>query len=385
MARKSMYRVSGNLMPEKKVQFDTIIHVSENWVYKLVGKTLHISQDYGVSYTQILNFSSKLNEIRFIHRFSNGTLLIGDHTRLAYTTDNTNLTYTDVKNLNGTTYVPAIQFDNFTLVNGSNIQKMNNGTKEVFMWGNYNNSENDSMSPNCFIWYTEDFGKTVKCIFHFGESIPVNKTDTLYARHVHNVEYNPKDNTFWFCTGDEPMNINANWVQVKPNTSSSTGFDFYWINTGAPYQVSNLVFVDDWIYASLDTSGGGLVRIKYSEASDPTKFEHLKTGLNDVLFIYVKNNKAIIVQSRWKGTQEGRRFWYSPNIEGSIWHEIYGDMPEGYTGASIYCRVYYPNSKGMILSGIQMNFNQGFHLYNFTPSVWLNDILDKNGFKDAFK
>lgn len=380
-----MFRASGNLIPEKKIQFDTIVHVSENWVYRLIGKTLHISQDYGISYTKILDFSNKLNEIRFIHRFSNGTLLLADNKRIAYTNDNVNLIYSNVFNLDGSIYIPNINYDNFTLVNGSNVQKMNNGTKEVFMWGNYNNSENDTMSPNCFIWYTEDYGTTIRCIYHFGESIPVNKTTPLYARHVHNVEYNPADNTFWFCTGDTPMEINANWGKIVPNPSSSTGFDVYWINTGEPYQVSNLVFDGGYIYASLDTAGGGLVRIKYENAADPSKFEHLKTGLNDILFIYVKNNHAIIVQSRWKGTQEGRRFWYSPNLSGNIWHEIYGDMPEGYTDASIYCRVYYPNSQGMILSGIQMNFNQGFHLYNFTPSVWLNDILDKNGFKDAFK
>lgn len=385
MARKSLFRASNTLAPIKKIKFDTIIHVSENWVYKLEGSKILISDNYGATYSKNIDFSGILTEIRFIHRFSNGTLLIGDHKKLAYSVNGGQLVYSSVFDINGNPYVPQIQYDSFSLVNGSNVQIINNGSKEVFMWGNYNNSENDSMSPNCFIWYTEDYGKTVKCIFHFGQSIPVNRDTTIYARHVHNVEYNAKDNTFWLCTGDEPMDINANWVQVKVNANSPTGFDFHWINSGAPYQVSNLVFVDDWIYASLDTSGGGLVRIKYNEAGDPSKFQHLKTGLNDILFVYVKNNRAIIIQSRWKGTQEGRRMWYSDDIENSSWHEIYGDMPEGYTDKSIYCRVYYPNSKGMILSGIQMNYLQGWHQYNYTPSVWLNDILDKNGFKDAFK
>lgn len=327
MRKRSILRggSTNSSIPPVKIRFDSIVHNYNNMVFRVVDKDLHISNDYGTTFDRVLHFGAMLSEIRFIHYFSNGRLLIGDNRKLAYSNDLITLAYSNVLDENGNVFTPILTYDNFSTVNGTSVQKMDGGLKEVLMWGNYNNSENTtSTTDRAYIWYTENYGATVRCIFRFGVSIPVNKSSTLPARHIHGVEYNSADNSFWACTGDEDLNTYAHWVKFTPNPSSPTKFDANWINTGARYMVSNMLFVGDYIYCSWDVAGGGLTRVKYTDVLDPSKFEDLKIGLNDILCVIVKNNNALIVQSRWKGTQEGRLLWYSPDLASNEWVEILG-------------------------------------------------------------
>lgn len=361
---------------------DSVIHATDNYLLKLDGDFLKISEDDGLTWPRFLKFTTKLNAIRITHIFSNGIILLGDHKKLAYTDVNFSVfEFSTVRDINGDIFSPVLNYDNFSTVNGTSVQKDADG-KEFLMWGNYNNSENNNIT---YLWWTEDFGENVKCIYQFNISSTENN-GVLLARHVHGVTYHQPLNEFIVCVGDEPTTTYSHWVKVIYNKANQNPFSFYHIGSGDKYKSANLVIDSGYVYASLDTAGGGLIRIPYAEMDDVTKFEDIKVGLNDALFIWVKGNEALIVQSRWIGSNDGRYFYYTEDFTNpNLWQFIKGITTPEATENTIHARVFPPNNKGMVLSGLQLNYTQAFHMYNFTPSTWVNKSLEKAGFPNAFK
>lgn len=74
--------------------------------------------------------------------------------------------------------------------------------KEILCWGGYNN-EDKEFKPR--LWMTSDSGRTVRCTYKFGD------WGQLKARHVHAVNFNISDCSFWAQTGD--FTDQCHWLQ----------------------------------------------------------------------------------------------------------------------------------------------------------------------------
>ena len=94
------------------------------------------------------------------------------------------------------------------------------GGREMLIWGNYANVRTEPVPSN--IYYSFDGGETVKIAYTFGQN-PKHQypgaapatwlgaaDNPVLCRHIHSVSYNPAENAFYACTGDN------NRVHGKP-------------------------------------------------------------------------------------------------------------------------------------------------------------------------
>lgn len=133
------------------------------------------------------------------------------------------------------------------------------------------------------------------------------------------------------------------------------------------------------------TQGGGLCRVKITDAGDISKHEVVyEVGTDLGGFIMGKNGDVALIATKYfNANYVGCWIKYSSDL--IHFHTIIGDMPIGTTNNSIYGRLFQPNSKGDALASVQLSYNQPMYQYTFLPSVFINKIIRKAGFPNAFK
>lgn len=339
--------------------------------------------DCGDSFTQSLNISA-IDKIRFLHVFENGNLLITSHTQAWYSDDWLTLKSCTVLGIDGLPFVPTLVYDNFTAPYGARKQTRNG--LEVLMWGNYNQTDNQ---PNVavglcksYVWFTEDFGVTVKCIFQMPFSSTTN-AGVLNARHIHDVCMNPEDESFWITTGDEPTSRDSHWIKAAWNNTTSE-WEFLRVGSGSAFKSGMINFYDGYIYHAHDVAGGGLKRVLVSEASDVSKHSQVYVTGNDLLgFFLGERGDMLLVVSKFFGPNPGREMYYTADRVN--FNKVLAPLPSGYSDNSIFFRVFPPNTKGKILSAIMYRYDTPYDTWNLLPSIWLDEVVKRAGFPDAFK
>ena len=215
---------------------------------------------------------------------------------------------------------------------------------------------------------TSDYGKTVQCTYRFSES------DELEARHVHAVNYNRDDSTFWAQTGD--YEGQCHWLKGQYDSNKD---NIIWelIGSGMEYKTGNMQFYDGWIYAAKDSYPGGVFRVKYDDArSLKDKSENIITTPNDCLSVYVSNKgEIVVIMTTTNSTMDPRNIYYSSDQR--VFVNYQGPIPDFLLkyGYSIYYNTWGITQDGNLLSGIRTKDKVGLSGWNFTPSVWLNEVL----------
>lgn len=369
--------------PPVKIQFQNLLALNENLYVKKEGNKLYLSEDYGESYLNEIDVSI-VGDIRSICIFSNKRLMLCSR-KNAYYIDSewSTILESTILDVNGNTWVPPLINDNMMSFQGITPEKV--GNIELAVFGNYNNdqSANNDINAIAEVFYTKDYGKTIKVFFRSGVTTALNWSGVVYCRHIHHVARNPNDNSFWIQSGDEPTTTMSHWLKASYEVNSDT-FSIEHIGSGDRYKTTNLFFYNEWLYYADDTANGGFCRVKISEASIPSKHEKLIALGVDLAGIVVGHSGqvALFPIKHFNASYDGRKITYSKDLIN--WHTVVGDMPDGGTSNSVYGRFYKPNSKGKALAGIQFDFNTRKYLVNFLPSVFVDEILEKNGFEKPF-
>lgn len=373
----------GEVIPPPKISFGTNLAVNENYVVRKIGAFLQRSDDYGETYPVQID-TSIIGDLRMIHVFRNGALLVCGRMKAYYSNDWLTLQESTVIGVDGNPWIAPLSSDCFMALSG--IEYMEVAGQEFCVWGNYNNDQNGNGNLNtiaeCF--YTRDRGATIKVFFKSTVTNVAGHTGVIRCRHIHQVVQNPYDGSFWILTGDEPRPEMSHVVKAVYNPANDT-WALSKIGSGDFFKWGAVIFYDNHVYYSRDLDAGGMWKVPLADVSDSSKhIELVEIGTDMVPIMMGPRGDILVIPMKWfNANYDTRRIWYTPNqID---WFIITADMPEGYDDDSIFLRCFQPNSRGMVLSGIQRDNFQPMDEYDFMPSVWLNDILAKNGFTNAFK
>lgn len=359
------------------VMFGKYMFSSGDILVKYQYEHLYLSQDQGQSYGPGLSIHD-LGTITFIHVFENGNLLICDEQQAYYSEDWQTLNESTVLDIDGNPLVPT-EKDNFTLIASFDRQIVDG--VEIKAWGNYS-TEPGVEYDNINVWYTADYGKTVKSTIKFGTSGngPISELET---RHVHGVDFNAEDETFWLQTGDhddEPI-VAKGIYDLEKDT-----WEWDLIGQGQDYKWSNVIFYEGYAYFNLDYSpDGGVMRAEYEDIGDVSKHKRLLTTPNDAVnMIMGERGDMVVTTTKWGGPDKARMLYYSPDR--IHFYDIVGDRPAGFSEDTTYGRVFGANSQGKILAGVWDDTEASpLSDWDGLPSVWLDEMVRNAGFPDAFK
>lgn len=353
----------------------TLIASVDNMLVNYTGDKLILSTDGGVTYSKSLSIPD-VKIIRFIYLYKNGDVMFADHTKVYYSNDWKSYHESRILNQDGTVWTPKAAYDNFTCAHMDDVRSIVNGV-EVAVWGNYTTESDIQYSDNIKVWYSPDHGKTVKCCYVF------NTSKTPSARHVHAVDFQPDNNTFWLQTGDEEKT--SHWLKGKYNTSTDT-WSWTRFADGMHFKTTNMVFRGSDVYWSWDTTPGGVVRAPVATMGDVSTHKVLFVTKNDCTNVIIGPAGDIAaIQTVWGGTEQPRIFYYAP--DGVNFVKIVGDIPSEYTNLkdAQYYGVWPINSSGKVLASIYSRNQDNLLTWDRVPSIFIDDVLRKNGYPDAFK
>ncbi|MEM7014969.1 MAG: hypothetical protein AAF585_26210, partial [Verrucomicrobiota bacterium] len=138
--------------------------------------------------------------------------------------------------------------------------------KEMLVWGNYCNVLGGPVPVN--IYYSTDFGETVKIAYSFGQNprfmdgqqlLGDPDNDTI-CRHIHCVAYNPVENAFYCATGDRDVGIRHHEVHWLRGVYDAERDSWEWkvlvsTNYNSRFKSGGINFVDGQLYWAADANG----------------------------------------------------------------------------------------------------------------------------------
>lgn len=366
---------SNNILQSEKiiVSIDSIIVGYEN-------NSLLLSVDGGKTYCKRLDITG-VNEIDYIHVFKDTyDLLLCTAQKAYYSSDWINLNESTVLGIDRNTFAPTT-YDNFLITAKMSEIAIIDG-QEILCWGNYS-TDAATEYLNINIWYTVDKGRTIKSCFKFGMSIPNGQIEPLLARHVHNVNFNPTDNTFWCQTGDEPTTTYSHWLKGTYNTATDM-WTWILVGSGNHFKTGNMEFYGGYAYVSWDIPNGGVKKCLYSDMGNTANHQQILITPNDCGAILIgKRGDMLALIGKYGGDEIARMLFYS--TDGVNFHQIIGEVPETMNSyGTFYVGYWRPNRQGKILTAYA-DEKEDPKDWEPIPSVWLDDIIKRAGFPDAFK
>lgn len=383
MTHQGIMGISGltfNLISNKP-KLATFIYTRDRIIIAYSSNKLYYSDDLGVTFSKELDIPG-IPLIKYIHVFSNGTLMFCDQTKAYYSTD-------------FKTYYESTLLDEkgnrLTLTGYENLSNYNHnhGTMivdglEMLVWGNYS-TVYETTFKNVRVWYTIDNGKTIKVAYKFKSAGDTGNNEV--ARHVHCVAFNKADSSFWLAAGDHLDGGIDERNLIKGMYNKATDkWTWNTIGTGDHFKITNMVFLDGYIYYSWDMPRGGVIRAPYNEISNVSKHVQLFQTENDTNdLIMSERGEFIVTQTIYGGTDPAKNFYYSPDRIN--FHKIVGTMPltHDFDGESIYYSVRPPNANGNVLAGVVSTRVSTLEDWGLTPSVFLDEMVRAAGFPNAFK
>lgn len=350
-----------------------IIYSARNYLVEdkeLNGKRyLRISKDLGKTWKE---FENTFGDLVYFHIFSTGDMLFSTKT-WCYHIDNTlsQISPSQVYDYDGNTFNPnAIEYF-FQIGDCKNhIWKVDN--TEIIAWGDYSLETKDKLYiPR--VWYSADYGKTVKCAIKFNETKIDGKVQN--CRHTHGVRFDKFNKVFYVMTGD-----NASQSQLIKGTYNPQNdvWDFKRLGSGNNYKFASVYFDKEYAYLVTDyttnATQSGIIKCKKDSLFDSSKFEYLY--MND-------ENRALLC---CEFDMNGNRILMP---DGSVKTFIYyargnydfKKIPisehgyiEGFTS---------PNYAGDVYAGFGMAFPFTLYRYfNFTEAMRKSGVTDYMNIKD---
>jgi len=188
----------------------------DNQTFGLGEGKIHFSEDNGRTWPHEADFP-EAGKINFSCILKNGNVVFATPHRIFVGTKRLGtIREITVKDRNGRDYRPPPPRNPgnagwyFYSLDGVNTFDV--GGREMLIWGNYANVRTEPVPSN--IYYSFDGGETVKIAYAFGQN-PKHQypgadpaswlgaaDNPVLCRHVHSVSYNPAENAFYACTGD---------------------------------------------------------------------------------------------------------------------------------------------------------------------------------------
>lgn len=338
-------------------------------LYQIIDKSLYYSSLQ----------TPGLQEIDFAFIFKNGSILWCDRSECYYSHDNLqSFQKSLVLDIEEQPYNPNSHGNFYSLVI-DNRQFING--KELRVWGNYTThgqwSPGKSQSENIQIWYTIDEGKTIKTAFSFDKK---PGQSGVYSRHVHAVNLNPSDSSFWVQTGD--YTGECHWMRGVYSYEKDA-WNWEVIATGnhlSHYKTTGFVFFDNYVYWGNDAQDPalkGVWRTPYSnllaKGINPDLFERvLETGIEICSFTGDGNGIMIASECNEGCRPDGKSKVYFSNDGGNVW--------EARNTYRMLLNIHPPNSFGAILGNYFDNecsmSNSGIHYWDKRPSLFVNSYFE---------
>ncbi len=334
-------RVDVVMQREDDLDLTDVVWYNQNMLCKFVDGTLHLSLDYGATYSHAIDLSaiaSRWSDLQTLWIFEDKSLFFVDHTTCYYSHDWETYHESTVYDVDGSIFVPLAR-DNFSR-KFYHTNRPIIGDRELYVWGNYSTGE--SAYKNIHIWMTSDKGRTVRSTYRFRPDRSDTANEALFTRHMHKVEFCPLDNTLWAQTGDHTKGgvHEQHWLLGRYDHLTDT---LTWEHlthgaftaSGGRFKSLNIVWRHGYLYWSCDTGGfrGGAYRVPYvpgpgnlEQILDPSEHEHLVATENDGSGIFVNDAREMLVfQTTWGGRGHPRVFHYSPD-DGNTWYAIDGPV-----------------------------------------------------------
>ncbi len=239
--------------------------------------TLFLSEDNAHTWPHSIAFPDA-QRITFSHILNNGNILFATGSKLFLSTDKLkSFREITVKAADGSDYVPHTpkNADNpgwyFHTLCG--VLSWDIGGSEMLVWGNYCNVLGGATPVN--IYYSTDNGQTVKIAYAFGQNpffsddgspgggktgaLLGNPNCPVLCRHVHAVAYNPVENAFYACTGDNDRGVGheCHWLRGTYDPDHDKWDWKVLVSTGpnTRYKCGGINVVDGKLYWISDANG----------------------------------------------------------------------------------------------------------------------------------
>ena len=364
---------------EEEIMFEDVVWAMDDYMLKYNGDKLHLSENGGRSYTK--SMSIDIGTLRVVHVFKDGEVMFGDHQNMYYSHDWENYHQSTVLCIDDKPFIET-KYDNFTMSKRVNHRVIIKST-EVFCWGNYSMTAGTEY-VNINAWYTVDKGQTIKSAYAFRSDRDKLDSDFLYTRHIHNIDVNPADNTFWMQTGDFTTGgVPQSHVLKGSYNLEADEWNWKLIGSGDNFKWCNVVFYEGYAYWSWDISPGGVVKSAYNNISDIEKHELIFSTPNDCFEVVISDSGEMVVFiGMYGGSESPRKFWYSQDME--AFHEIVGWFPNEYDKRNtFYWTVSQLTNDGRLICGIWVPDEVSFHNWDFRPGQDVVPLIRAQGFPRA--
>lgn len=259
------------VMPELEYVFAT----HQNFVLKTEMKNgveqIAISQDVGKTWTYTPNV---VGNIVSYHFYSDGTIQLCSPSKVWWSSDYVTFTQATVYDHDGSVFVPYTHHF-FNQQNSDTTMFV--GDTELYVWGEY-----VLENPNPRVWYSTDYGRTVKCAFVFGTDLPASKMNGLkmHARHIHDVAQDKDTESFYITTGDGTTSTYTENHFIKANYDVATDkFEWTVLGSGAEFKLGKLFFDKEYLYFITDytpdtglQAKNGIYRVGKNHVADSNKY-----------------------------------------------------------------------------------------------------------------
>ena len=227
-------------------------------------ENIAISQNLGKTWTYIPNIIGKIVNYHF---FTDGTILLSSEKECYWTDDYVTINESVLLDEDGSPFVAAVDAHHFFGQQTGDKPMFVDG-QEVYVWGEYAIS-----GTTVGVWYTTDYGRTIKRAVDFqGENFG---GITINIRHVHKVYYHAKQETFYVMTGDFG---DENMLMSGIYNPSLDAWTWEVIGRGHEYKFGNMWCDDYYAYFTTDYTEAafkeywGIVRVGLNHLGDPSKF-----------------------------------------------------------------------------------------------------------------
>jgi len=330
---------------------------------------LRISPDLGITWKQ---FENPYGDIVYFHIFSTGDMMFATMKWCYFIDcDLTAITPSNVYDYDGNLLNTAALEQFFQIGSGKNHIWNVDGI-EIHAWGDYNLEINDP-AYIARMWYTVDYGRTIKCAIRFDQTKIDGKI--INCRHIHGVRFDKYEKTFYVMTGDSPSN--SQLIKGKIDMSNDT-WEFHRLGTGAQYKFGSIYFDNEYAYMVTDyttkETQSGIIKCKKNSLNDPSRFEYLyENNENRALLCCefdMNGNKVLMPDGSVKSyiyfAKNNYCFTKIPiSIKGYI---------EGFTS---------PNYAGDVYAGWGMSFPYTlYRCFNFTEAMRNSGVKDFMAIKE---
>lgn len=350
-----------------------IIYSARNYLVEdkvLNGKRyLRISKDLGKTWKE---FENTFGDLVYFHIFSTGDMLFATMTWCYYIDKELAcITPSQVYDYNGEVFNP-IGIEYFFQIGDckNHIWKVD-GT-EVIAWGDYSLESKDK-DYIARVWYSADYGRSVKCAIKFNETTINGKVQN--CRHVHGVRFDKFDKVFYVMTGDGASQSQLIKGEYNPQEDK---WSFHRLGSGKNFKFASIYFDKEYAYLVTDyttkETQSGIIKCLKDSLFDSSKFQYLyKNDENRALLCceFDMNGNRILMPD---GTVKSFIYYARGNYDFKKIPISKTGYIEGFTS---------PNYAGDVYAGFGMSYPFTLYRYfNFTEAMRNSGVLDYMDIKE---